>query len=499
MKNFLKKHWVKFLVGAIIIALIIAIPFIFTPSEETGALNSYKMTLAYNDENKTISGQEEVLYCNNSNNAFSSIFFNLYPNAFREGATSTVVSSSNFNEAFPNGASYGSIEVTSVTDSKGNALEFKLGGEDENILEVVLPEPLYPDESVTVVISFSSSLPNANHRYGYGENTINIGNFYPIACVYEDGVGFFTKPYHSNGDPFYSDVANYEVELTVPNNFTVVASGARQSSSGNGANITYNFAGQKIRDFCIVLSEKFEMASCTVGSVTVNYYGYSGDGDLQENADFAGKCVETYNKLFGAYPYSVLNVVKANFVHGGMEYPNLVLISDSAREEDYNYVIAHEIAHQWWYGVVGTNQYQHAWIDEGLAEYSTYLFFEENSQYGLSYNNMISNALSNYKFFVQVYERVNGQVDTSMDRALDQFATEPEYVQLTYTKGVLLFDNLRETLGERKFMKALSDLYEEYAYKNINSAEFIACFSSSAGRNLENLIKSWINGTVVIA
>ena len=66
MKNFLKKHWVKFLVGAIIIALIIAIPFVFTPSEETGALNSYKMTLAYNDENKTISGQEEVLYCNNS-------------------------------------------------------------------------------------------------------------------------------------------------------------------------------------------------------------------------------------------------------------------------------------------------------------------------------------------------------------------------------------------------------------------------------------------------
>lgn len=112
---------------------------------------------------------------------------------------------------------------------------------------------------------------------------------------------------------------------------------------------------------------------------------------------------------------------------------------------------------------------------------------------------MISNALTNYKFFVQVYERVNGQVDTSMDRALDQFATEPEYVQLTYTKGVLLFDNLRETLGERKFMKALSDLYEEYAYKNINSAEFIACLSSSAGRNLENLIKSWINGTVVIA
>lgn len=273
----------------------------------------------------------------------------------------------------------------------------------------------------------------------------------------------------------------------------------RQTSSQDDSNVTYNFSGEKIRDFCLVLSEKFEVASCTLGSVTVNYYGYSGDENLQEKADFAGKCVETYNKLFGAYPYSCLNVVKANFVHGGMEYPNLVLISDSVSNEDYNYVIAHEIAHQWWYGVVGTNQYEHAWIDEGLAEYSTYLFFQENPEYGLRYNNMISNALSNYKFFVQVYERVNGQVDTSMDRPLDQFATEPEYVHLSYTKGVLLFDNLRLALGEKKFMKALSDLYKEYAYKNINSAELIATFSSSTGRNLENLIKSWINGTVVIA
>ena len=174
MKNFLKKHWVKFLVGAIIIALIIAIPFVFTPSEETGALNSYKMTLAYNAENKTISGQEEVLYCNNSSNAFSSIFFNLYPNAFREGATSTVVSSSNFNEAFPNGASYGSIEVTSVTDSKGNALEFKIGGEDENILEVVLPEPLYPDESVTV------ELGNLPQKMAQMSHTILLGKKFVI-------------------------------------------------------------------------------------------------------------------------------------------------------------------------------------------------------------------------------------------------------------------------------------------------------------------------------
>lgn len=499
MKKFLRKHFVKIIIACILLAIVVSIPFIFKQSNESLSYNNYTLSLTYNDNLKTIEGEEEVCYFNNSNNAFSSLYFHLYPNAFAEGATSKVVSNNIFDKAFPNGASYGKIEILQVTDQFDSPLEFSVGGEDNNILEVVLPEILYPDESINIKISFVSSLPNANHRYGYGENTINIANFYPIACVYQDGEGFFTQPYHSNGDPFYSDVANYNVNLTAPSTFVVASSGEQISKVENDGETSYNICGEKIRDFCIVLSQKFEIFSTTVDGITINYFGYQGDKDMQEDVDFAGECVKTYNSLFGKYPYSVLNVVKANFVHGGMEYPNIVLISDSVSAKDYKYVIAHEIAHQWWYGVVGTNQYQHAWIDEGLAEYSTYLFFEEHDEYGLSYNNMISNALSNYKFFVQVYENVNGTVDTSMDKALDQFATEPEYVQLTYTKGVLLFDNLREMLGKDKFLKALKELYQDYAYQNISPAELIASLSSSSNRNLEKVIKSWIDGEVVIA
>ena len=497
--NFLKKHKIKLIAAAVIAAVVAIIPFVFKPESQSQNYNNYAMDLSYNEQTHILSGVEEVEYFNSRQNAFSSIYFHLYPNAFRQGSNSPVVSSNNFDKAFPNGESYGWIDILKVSDQSAAPLNFSVGGEDQNILQIDLADELYPDESVKISIEFETILPNSNHRFGYGESVVNLGNFYPIACVYEDGKGFSTQAYHSNGDPFYSDISCYLVNFSCSSDFIVASSGEEKNRQTSGQTTTYSYQGDKIRDFCIVLSQKFEKASSQVGGTTINYYGYQGDQNLQAMADFASQCVSTYNEMFGTYPYSTLNVVKSNFVHGGMEYPGIVLISDGVSDEDFQYVIAHEIAHQWWYGVVGTNQYDHAWIDEGLAEYSTYLFFENNQEFGLNYSSMISNALTNYKFFVQIYQQINGEVDTSMDRPLDQFGTEPEYVQCVYTKGVLLFDSLRESVGERKFLKALKDLYKDFAYQNISPAELIASFSSSTGRNLENFIEGWIEGKVVIA
>ncbi len=498
MKNFFKIYKYKILIGLIVLGLIVAIPFSFQNSEAIENYSTYKLNLVFNEEEMSLSGKEEVTYVNNSQNAFSSLYFHLYPNAFREGANVKVVSSNNFDEAFPNGASYGNIEIENVYNEFGN-LQFQITGDDLNILKVDLLEDLYPDETVEIKIDFTVVLPNANHRFGYGESTINLGNFYPIACVYEDGKGFFTKPYHSNGDPFYSDVANYIVNLTCSNDLIVASSGEVCDKIEEGQSSVYSMKGDKIRDFCIVLSNNFEKVSTEIDGIKINYYGYKNDSDLQENLDFSKDCLQTYNSLFGKYPYKELNIVKSNFVHGGMEWPNLVMISDNiSNSEDFKYVIAHEIAHQWWYGVVGNNQYDHAWIDEGLTEYSTYLFYQNNPEYGLNYEEMIKNASENYKFFVKIYNQVNGEVDTSMDRALNEFKTEPEYVQLTYTKGVLLFDSLRQNMGDRKFFKALKNFYENYKFQNVSPEILIASFSASAGNNLENFIYSWINGEVVI-
>ena len=166
-------------------------------------------------------------------------------------------------------------------------------------------------------------------------------------------------------------------------------------------------------------------------------------------------------------------------------------------QSDYNYVIAHEIAHQWWYGVIGNDQYNHAWQDEGLAEYSTLLFFKNNTQYGEDFEKLIEGANSSYKLFEEVYSRVQGEVDGKMDRAICDFSTEPEYVQCTYTKGVLLFNNINDMIGEKKFLNALKQYYKNFKFQNAKSADLIACFVKEGGTKIEKIFDSWLQGKVV--
>ncbi len=465
--------------------------------ETTEALSEYNLTLEYNEENKTLRGEEEVCYVNNSDTSFKTLLFHLYPNAFREEAKNKPYTLSNKNKAFPNGESYGEINVNAVS-SKGGECEFEIVGEDKNILSVTLPCELFPEEKISLQINFEVKLANINHRLGYGNNAVNFGNFYPIACVYESGKGFMTDVYSANGDPFYSDSANYKVKLTYPESFSMASSGEVLSSNSEEGKTTAHIEGNKIRDFCFVLSKNFKTLSREVKGIKINYFYYN-DKEGENSIQVACDSVNFFNETFGEYPYKTLNVVETNFLNGGMEYPNLVMISDTcSSSQEYQYVIVHEIAHQWWYGVVGNNEYSSAWQDEGLTEYSTMLFYERYTNYKENFDELIANATSTYKHFVEVYTQINGILDTSMSRSLNEFATEPEYVHCTYTKGVLMFNTLREMVGERKFTRALRDYYRRYSYKNASPAEMIASFEGSTGYRLEGFFESWLNGEVKI-
>lgn len=490
----IKPSWViPFL---LLVVLIFLLPLFFINKNDYKNISTYKMELSYDDTSHILRGEEEICYYNNSENLFTYLYFHLYPNAFREGSKSPVVASTKKEEAYPSGESYGKIEILSVSGKNGDLI-YEITGEDKNILAIKLEEEIYPDECTVINIEFETTLANINHRLGYGENTTNIGNFYPIACVYEDGKGFSQSLYHSNGDPFYSDCANYEVKISFDSKFNIASSGDLKNSSQSGDVQTNIYKGENIRDFCMVLSEKFASKSRKVGDVEVNYFGYQGDNDLDECLQVAVDALQTFNEMFGNYPYKQLSVVKSNFIHGGMEYPNIVLISDKVEGEDYNYVIVHEIAHEWWYAVVGNDEYNHAWQDEGLAEYSTLLFFKKNPSYGEDFKKLIDGANSSYKLFEEIFIRVQGEVDGRMERPLCEFETEPEYVQCTYTKGVLLFNNINDLIGEKKFFKALREYYQDFMFKNAKPEDLIAKFVDMGGQKIENIFNSWLNGKVI--
>jgi aminopeptidase N len=182
-----------------------------------------------------------------------------------------------------------------------------------------------------------------------------------------------------------------------------------------------------------------------------------------------------------------------------MEYPNLVYISNEVTDNSsYQQVIIHEIAHQWWYSLVGNSEVSYAWLDEGLTEYTTALFYELHPEYEVSKNTLITNAYNSYSLFIEVYCEVYGTVNTTMNRDLNEFTTEQEYVYVAYVKGMLLFDSLREIIGYDNFIKCLQDYFSDYSYQNVTPSDLIASFEKSSKVNLESYFNAWIDGKIIL-
>ena len=506
------KKWIfRSLLCVLFVSFLILAIVIFTGCENRQNLDltHYTLNLSFDENSKIVSGEEIINYKNQTDNTLSYAMFHLYPNAFREGAKISPVSLSNEHKAYPNGKSYGKIEIKNVKlsgmectlklndEDEVSSPSYQITGEDENILKINFTKELFPDENIEIEIQFEVVVPNTHHRFGYGDNTINLGNIYPIACVIENGE-FKTDLYHYNGDPFYSEMANYDVYVNLPEKFICASSGEIVEERTNNGNKNLKILAENVRDFALVLSEKYNVKTTEVDGTKINYFYYD-DSESEKSLEVAKECILTFNNLIGKYPYKIFNVAQANFVHGGMEYPNLVLISDDIVDHSqYEQVIVHETAHQWWYNLVGNSEYDNAWLDEGLTEYTTALFYELNPKYEIKKENLIKNAYSNYQLFVKVYEGAFGEVDTSINRKLNEYNFEQEYVYMTYVKGMLLFDNIREIIGLNKFKKCLKIYFEENKYKIASPETLISAFEKGSGMKLENIFNAWINGKIII-
>ncbi|MBQ7884492.1 MAG: M1 family metallopeptidase [Clostridia bacterium] len=487
----------RLFIGIVVVVCVIALCAFVLCSNNLATEENYcyyKQELFFNEQEHLLDGKQTVGFFNYTDVVLTQVCLHLYPNAFREGAKAKVVSLANQNKAYPNGLSYGNIAIESVSCGE-NYLTYEIGGEDENILIIEFGKELFPDESIEFEIGFSVSLANVNHRLGYGENTINLCNYYPILCVYENG-GFVTDLYHSNGDPFYSKVANYEVEITYPSEY-ILASTGRQSTEQSNANKTTKMTANKIRDFAMVLSRKFNNRSDSFEGVQINYF-YYGDKSADLTVETI-KQVLAMNKKYGSYPYETLTVCEANFVHGGMEYPGLVLIADNLSDRDtYVNVVVHELCHQWWYGVVGNNQYAYGFLDEGLTDFNTALFYDEYPEYGWSSKEIFANAQKSYNNFVKIFGDVVTDFKTDMLKPLNKYTTENEYVYLSYVKGMLMFASLNDMLGEAKMTKCLKYYYNQYAFKEATPNDMVIAFCKASGKNLTSFFESWFNGSVVM-
>ena len=459
-------------------------------AEEENARTGYDITATFDAENMTVTADMDVHYVNTSEAELDSLYFHLYPSAYREDARFAPVSQSDISDAYPHGVDYGGISVSSVTVGGGEC-EWEIGGEDEDIL-IIDGLSILPGGETDVSVSFTLDIPETRNRFGYYDGKLNLGNWYPVACVYEDG-GWRTDPYSAYGDPFYSDIADYDVSFIVPEGWEVAGTG-NVTVSVDGSLATYEFSADGVRDFAICASESYTCTEGTAGDVTVRFYGTAAQ--TESGLPVACDAVETFSELFGDYPYDTLSVVMTPFIEGGMEYPSLVMISDALGEELTAEAIIHETAHQWWYAAVGSDQINEPWLDEGLAEYSATLFYEQNPDYGVDIDDRIADAMQSYVLFSDVYS------DTEnigvMDRALGEYSGPTEYAFHAYVKGELMFDSLRHILGDDAFFEALRSYYSGYSGKTADAACLIAEFEKSSGMGLTGFFDSWLSGAADI-
>lgn len=437
---------------------------------------------------------QTVEFFNNSDNVITELKFNLFANAYRKGALYSPVSAQYLSRAYPNGVNYGDIVINSAKVD-GKTAEFSIGGVDQNVLIIPLNKSVYPDEKVVVYLDYIVNLANVVSRTGYNSSTINLANFYPILCVFEDGK-FYECVYYDVGDPFYSECSDYNVKLTCDDNLVVASSGTLKSEHKKGQKKTSEFTLKNARSFAFVLSENFSVLSKDCLGVKINYYYYD-DLEPEKSIDYAVKAIKLFSDKFGKFAYKSLAITQTQFVQGGMEFPALVMISDELTGLPYGEVIVHETAHQWWQSAVGNNEIEHGFLDEGLAEYSVVLFYEKYPEYGYTRQGLIKASEQTYKVFCSVSDKLSGKVNTVMIRSLKDFLSEYEYVNVAYIKPCIMYDNLRTTVGNTRFFNALKRYYEQNKYKNAKPDDLVGAFEK-VGAGTNGYFESFFLGKEII-
>ncbi len=461
------------------------------PDEDNIPLHEviYDMSMTYDEVEGVVNLKEEISFVNQTNDALSALKFHLYPNAFSSEAKNSPFSLQERTNAYKNG-NYGSIEILDAKIDRINC-EYEILGEDKTILS--LPCSLSKGAECSVFIDSKITLPECAARFGINSQTVNLTGFYPVLCRYENGA-WREDNYTSVGDPFYTDISSFYVTATIPFAYVVAASGTTVSTQENELQ-TVEIVAENVRDFAMIMSknfaQNFAVASLDSREVEVNYFSVS-DSNPQATADLAADAIAVFSSAFGDYPYDTFSVVEAPLSSGGMEYGGLVIVAPT---NNYNGdTVVHEIAHQWWYNVVGNDQINAAWLDEGLTEFCTYYYHSLKGD-AKTYVDCLSCVDAAYSEWASLPAAIS--IDSTMNRNLSSFLTNGEYSAVIYAKGALLFDTLLNLVGQEKFNAALKDYYKDNRFDIADKAALIASFEKNDCR-VGGIINSWVNGTAKI-
>lgn len=446
------------------------------------SIDKYNIKAEFFPEKKTYIAKQNVKYINKENTDLNKVYFHIYPNTFNKRETAPFLFD-DFDSAYPDGFEKGYMDIEEVKVN-GKKINYKLIGRGKTILKIDLKNKLKIGKAIDIDMKYKVKLPPAQDRFGYGDKTFNFGNWYPIAAVYDED-GWNLDPYHSIGDPFYSDVSNYNIEISAPKDFEIASSGNILKEKIKKDKKVWNIEAKLMRDFAWVASSYFEKIVKNYGDTDIKLYFLDDvSEDVKNKAiNFSRDSLKHFNNKFGKYPYGQLSVVQTSFP-SGMEYPGIVYIGDNYYNKNsigsLELVIVHEIAHQWWYGIIGNDEIDEAWLDESLATYSEYIYaYEEYGEKvaGDYYKNNIEN---NYELQKEYMD------DTKVLKSLSEFKGWHDYGPLVYSRGAMMIYDIEDQFGREKVYDILKKYFDEYKFKNANTNNFLKIVGEKTNNKYKN-------------
>jgi hypothetical protein len=324
--------------------------------------------------------------------------------------------------------------------------------------------------------------------FGQSNDTVSLAGFYPILAAQRGGEWALDLP-HPQGDVGFHEAAVYRVALTVPPGQTIIATGTEITRTVEVDGwVTALYALGPAREFAVLLSPVLRvMEGETLGTRVRSYY-HEPDMDAARKALNDGiAALQVYTDAFGPYPYRDMAIVQAPLTFHGMEFPSVNLIGSQVYNQyvkDLENLVVHEIAHQWWYNQVGSDQIRTPWLDEGLAEFSMYTYYRGR------YGPRTAEALRTLRWQLPVDSIKRRGKD--MPIGLPVVDYKENYEPLVYGKGALFFATLRDEMGEVKFDRLLREYYLRYRWKIANEQEFQALAEEIAAEDFSALFNAWV-------
>lgn len=467
---------------------------------------NYNLNVELDTIGKELKVDGQIDYQNNSELSLEEIYFHIWWNAYSNKTTAFAdqnLTFRNFDFHFADKDDLGGYTSLSFSH-EGKNLPFQ-NWEDENkthvdVIKLKLNQPLEPGEQITLDVKYILDIPKAFSRGGYLNGLYQMSQWYPKPAVL-DPSGWHPMPYLSLGE-FYSEFGDYRIALTMPIDFSVVSTGKRLENQSQlmlqDRKRKVVFKAKNVHDFAWFASDKFipYSESVDIGEERkqVNVFVQEDNESWEKVMNYAKDALQFYSEEIGDYPYPQVTVVQGTCGKGdAMEYPMITLVDFCTEDQQFDHLVSHEIAHNWFYGILGFNERLYSWMDEGLTS------FFDHKHNNLKYKNptysikAFNSAMDSDASLLENGILAIGR--TGRSQKIDQRAENFDfisYVAMNYEKTAMAFSFLESYVTPKVFKKAIRRFYNKWKFKHPQPNDLQLVFEDVSGKNLDWFFKDYL-------